>query len=375
MCVAILKPAGAECPSMSVLKDCWDANKDGAGVAVSEKDSVFICKGFMKFADFESWFHKAKLGKRVGQAIVFHFRIGTHGCKDGGNTHPFPVSDKPKVLRQLTGRFSMAVAHNGIFSNKVTLPDVSDTGQFLADCAAAGGDPLKFWDDNKNVTGWSRLVVLKPGNAYALRGDWHCVEGSGCLFSNLGWKRYVPVTPVKSTVGFHGRYGECDESDYGDWWNRVPSGSYGVRKSETGGLTTVVKGKTYVAKYLTGEKNVAAACSLCVAGDMATPVTCGDFGHACAGNHNMYWAEAEEPAKPAKGIMTPGEVAAAGGVSVFTPQVKQPAPVALIKVTRINPANGQEYVSYIAAGGKLVEGPEATLAAAQAALCGFGAKA
>ena len=355
MCVAVLKPAGAECPPMSVLADCWDANKDGAGVAVSERDSVFIRKGFMKFGDFEDWFYKAKLNSRVGQAIVFHFRIGTSGLKDGGNTHPFPVSLKPKTLRRLSGRFPLAVAHNGVFNNKVTLPDVSDTGQFMADCAAAGGDPLKFWDANRSVTGWSRLVVLKPCNEYALRGDWHCIEGSGCLFSNISWKRYaVPTVAKKPSMGFHGSYGG-DELEYQDWWDRVPSGSYGTRKpyvasvKPAGLKDTVVFGVRYVPKYADPECIGIEVCSKCAVQTQkggGRTLQCGDFDSACTLNKSLYWLKADET-KPATGIMTDIEVNAAGGVSAA------PGGNAPIKIVRTNPANGQEYVSYVAEGGKL----------------------
>lgn len=223
MCVIVFKPAGAECPSLDCLESCWDSNPDGAGLAVSEGKKVFLQKGFMSFSKLKEYYTENGFKDRVDQAILFHFRIGTHGKKDAGNTHPFPVSQSPDTLRALTGRHNILVAHNGIFQNKVTLPDVSDTGQFLADCAAAGGDPVDFWNKNKTVTGWSRMAVLKPGGRYTLLGDWHCDKDCGCFFSNGSWKMkkvYVTSSSVGRTGGvarddfWDNRYDFDDRADY-----------------------------------------------------------------------------------------------------------------------------------------------------------------
>ena len=38
MCVAIYKPAGVECPSIDILKACWDSNPDGRGFYIAQYD-------------------------------------------------------------------------------------------------------------------------------------------------------------------------------------------------------------------------------------------------------------------------------------------------------------------------------------------------
>lgn len=189
MCVIVFKPAGAETPPIATLKKCWDSNPDGAGVSVSGESAVFLRKGFMTFEDLLTFYSKYRLDKRIRQAIVFHFRIGTHGAKDAGNTHPFPVSGDPAILRALEGNYPKVVAHNGIFKSVPVLPEVSDTGQFLADCAtASNGDPIEHWNKNPLTTNFSRMIVLSPGGRYTLLGTWHCdKEASGCFFSNLTW--------------------------------------------------------------------------------------------------------------------------------------------------------------------------------------------
>lgn len=209
MCVIIFKPAGAELPPFSVLSDCWTSNPDGAGLAVSGAKDVYVRKGFMKLKDLQEFYETKELRKRVAQAMIFHFRIGTHGLKDAGNTHPFPVSPNPATLRKLESRYLTAVAHNGVFNLKVTLPDVSDTGQFLANCFLDRKTPEEYWKANPTLRGWSRLVVLRSDNRYTLLGDWHCEADDGCFYSNLSWKRSKYASrwagrTGQSTIGFTG---------------------------------------------------------------------------------------------------------------------------------------------------------------------------
>jgi hypothetical protein len=227
MCVIVVKPAGAACPTLETLKACWESNPDGAGLAMSERGSVFWRKGFMNFDDFAAYYAQEKLPQRVNQALVFHFRIGTHGLKDGGNTHPFPLSGDPATLRQLAGRASVTVAHNGVFRNTVKLPKVSDTGQFIADCVSdhtGEGDPdiVAFWNKNKDVVSWSRLAILMPKNVFRLLGSWHCADDSECFFSNASWKfkTYTPPVGGYRYAGGCGGYGGdyWDDTDYRDGW-------------------------------------------------------------------------------------------------------------------------------------------------------------
>lgn len=231
MCVAIFKPAGTPPPSLETLAECWSANPDGAGIAVSESRAVYVRKGFMKLAELKAFYNEKNLADRVSQAMIFHFRIGTHGLKDAGNTHPFPISNKPEILRRLEGKFPTAVAHNGIFTLKVSLPDVSDTGQYMADCFDAGVTPEAYWKAHPSVKGWSRLVVLRPDNRYRLLGDWHCdTDEDGCFYSNLSWqrssymKKYGNGGAAAGRTGYDSGFdcgtdyqGFCGEWEDGDW--------------------------------------------------------------------------------------------------------------------------------------------------------------
>jgi hypothetical protein len=205
MCVAVFKPAGADTPTLEILRKCWDANPDGAGVAISEKNHVYLKKGFMEFKALEKFYKRNRLKDGIDRAMVFHFRIGTHGPKDAGNTHPFPVTDNPDILRGTEGRFKQIAAHNGIMSNTIENPEskISDTGQFLVNCFRAGGDPVKYWQANPKEVGGGKLVVLKPGNRFTLLGSWQAETevGGGCFYSNLTWKwRCSSFTGFKSSA-------------------------------------------------------------------------------------------------------------------------------------------------------------------------------
>ena len=233
MCVAVFKPAGAETPSLHILKECWDKNPDGAGVAVSERQTVYYRKGFMKFSELEDFYYANNLPGRIGQAMVFHFRIGTHGNKDSGNTHPFCMSDDPVILRTLTGRVSLVVAHNGIFRTEPKLPKISDTGQFIVDAVnGSGGDPVAHWNAHPDAVGWSKMVVLYPANRFKLLGSWS-VESSdscGCLFSNLTWKPYVAP---KGGYYYRGYGYDCD-SDLMDEYPSSGRAAIAVRVKHSG---------------------------------------------------------------------------------------------------------------------------------------------
>ena len=80
MCVAIYKPAGIETPSLDTLKQCWDANPDGAGFALRTEGeySIGIHKGYMTWKQFVAAYEKYRLADFTGD-LLLHFRIATHG--------------------------------------------------------------------------------------------------------------------------------------------------------------------------------------------------------------------------------------------------------------------------------------------------------
>jgi hypothetical protein len=242
MCVIIVKPAGVKMPSLTVLEKMWNCNRDGAGLAISNKRNVTIDKGFMTFEALKDYYERKQLASMTYKLVVVHFRIGTHGLKDGGNTHPFPLAGTPEQIRQLELTANEAIFHNGVFNLAVTEKHVSDTGQFIIDAAKKGEGAciLSHWDSEKQTTGWSKLCVVRPAGCYDLRGTWsYSDQAEGCLVSNTGWTAaHIGKDYHDEAWGDHGKkgkfkkgqgstiapgyYSAWDDDDYSDggWWNR-----------------------------------------------------------------------------------------------------------------------------------------------------------
>lgn len=217
MCIAIWKPENITLFE-ETLKNCWDANSDGAGFMYPENGKVVIVKGLMTFKDFMDAYepHKAK-------ACVLHFRISTHGKTNAANTHPFAVSD------------TLGLVHNGIINNiKCDIDkDMSDTWHFVEKVSK----PFQhMWQHPayKALTelfiGYSKLIMLDgDGNVEIFNeqsGNWN----SGCWFSNRTWE--TRSTKQENTVWSREKLelgDTCitcwDESAIGHSGLKIPKGS------------------------------------------------------------------------------------------------------------------------------------------------------
>jgi len=118
MCIIVAKPAGA-IVTLDTLKNCWDSNPHGAGLAVACEGKVEIIKGLMSWAEFSDVYDEPEFWRDM--PMLIHFRIRTHGASDEENTHPFEVFPR-----------KLAFAHNGVMSDMVVKdrPDLSDTQVF-----------------------------------------------------------------------------------------------------------------------------------------------------------------------------------------------------------------------------------------------------
>lgn len=194
MCIICVKPQGVEMPSLDIIKECWNGNSDGAGIAYwkTGTPNVIIDKGFMKLKALTSKLDEISL-KRDDLAIL-HFRFATHGLVDRGNCHPFPLSTRIEALRAIYGRFPSAIAHNGVFGNMACHNVMSDTMKFIRGII---GNPLIANNlDNSSIRTLiseycgtsSKLAILRPGKMLLI-GDF--IKDEGLLYSNNGYKRFV----------------------------------------------------------------------------------------------------------------------------------------------------------------------------------------
>ena len=131
MCIIVYKAADITPPDRSTLKTCWDNNPDGAGYVFwsFEKGTWEIRKGFMKFDDFYTDFEAQKFTSK--DVFILHFRIGTAGLKDGGNTHPFPLCNDTDQMRVCYQNAAELVFHNGVIGVGEAI--ASDTMCFIRD--------------------------------------------------------------------------------------------------------------------------------------------------------------------------------------------------------------------------------------------------
>jgi hypothetical protein len=224
MCIICVKKSGVKPPKEAVLRDCFTNNPDGAGVAFTRTGGrvVHIRKGFLKVEDFLKSLEEYKLNK--SDEIIYHFRQATHGLKDAGNCHPFPLSAKIDELRAVALDVPVAVAHNGIFG---TMPDhniLSDTQKFIARILSdrAIVENLESKAMQELIKGYcgtsSKLVFIRPGGVVVV-GKFE--KHKGLLFSNDGFRvpRFISYGGLAG-YSHGGRWYDNDEKDWSEKWRK-----------------------------------------------------------------------------------------------------------------------------------------------------------
>lgn len=219
MCIAVIKPKGVEMPDQKTLFRCFQNNSDGAGFMYSDGDKLVIKKGYMTFNDFYTALTETKLKKE--QLVFLHFRIATHGLKDGGNTHPFPISSDINELRSVKNTFKdYGLIHNGVFHfnqeqfikydptntisdtmlfsmlihdsiERVKNGDFNEDYKFtLTDIIAytimSNNDEFNNYIEEK--IGWNKIAIMDEKENFFKYGNW--IEDNGMFYSNSDYKEY-----------------------------------------------------------------------------------------------------------------------------------------------------------------------------------------
>ena len=183
MCVAIYKPAGIETPSLDTLKQCWDANPDGAGFALRTEGeySIGIHKGYMTWKQFVTAYEKYRLADFAGD-LLLHFRIATHGGISPGLTHPFSLTKDVKLLKHTNVKTNYALIHNGMLP--IESEDGSDTMEFCRRLAPLYQNIPSAFNLIEGMAGNNKIAVMTRDKVH-LFGEWECIDG--VYFSNLLW--------------------------------------------------------------------------------------------------------------------------------------------------------------------------------------------
>ena len=195
MCIIVTKNKGVDLPKKAILRNCFENNPDGAGIMYTKNNKVIINKGYMSFESL--WDRIKALKKEIdvkNTPIVFHFRIGTSGGYNPGNTHPFPLTTQNNKLLQLKTTADVGIAHNGIISTYEDRKNanLSDTQLFIKKFL----HPIYKLDNTfyhnkdileiiKTVT-TSKFAILSKNSELILIGDF--IEKNGIYYSNTSYQ-------------------------------------------------------------------------------------------------------------------------------------------------------------------------------------------
>ena len=117
MCIAILKTKNGHI-SDEELRNSFNNNSDGAGIAYTKDNELRIVKGIFDVETFVTAVRQAE--KLADNNILIHCRIGTSGKKDKDNTHPFVINN------------NICLIHNGILDVEVPKDSpINDTQIFI----------------------------------------------------------------------------------------------------------------------------------------------------------------------------------------------------------------------------------------------------
>lgn len=210
MCLIAVKGQGVELPKEKFMLHAEKRNSDGIGIMYWKPNTTDVCikKDFKDAQEMIKWTHD---NIKVEDILVIHFRLATHGLKDIGNRHPFPITKNKELLRKPELVCQVAVAHNGILNNYNHHPKFSDTQKFVLDILA--DESVKNNLDSEAVQklinafiDGDKLAILRNDGICYRYGDWE--ECEKIFYSNTGYKP------------FEQSFGMSVYNSVADWRNR-----------------------------------------------------------------------------------------------------------------------------------------------------------
>lgn len=216
MCIIVAKPRNTQLPTWDTLEKCFKRNPDGAGFMYNNANGVVVIKkGFMTFSDFKKAFREEKRHFDFEtSAVVFHFRIATHGEVSKECCHPFAVSTDLDRLRETSITARYGAAHNGIIYGRNTNNRKSDSMDYIMSVVA----PLaKMTREDLCRDKWAaqiladtlgktnKLALLDGEGNLRLVGDFTCEKG--VYYSNTTYKqpKKVAATYYPNTSSYYGK--------------------------------------------------------------------------------------------------------------------------------------------------------------------------
>jgi len=223
MCIICAKPIDITIPSRDTFAACFEANPDGAGIAYAHEGKVYLHKGLMTITDFNTKLEEIEtLIDTQKTAMIFHFRIGTHGSKNNPiHTHPFPLVEDYETMERLNGVYDSVVVHNGVlnigtlagsctksYQDKDKKTGPSDTMEMISNILYPIS-VISGWEQNKKIKkllehtfGYNKILCLNgDGTIATLSGEFETCDG--VMYSNKTYIKRVPVsTNINSQVSY-----------------------------------------------------------------------------------------------------------------------------------------------------------------------------
>ena len=209
MCIAILKTKDGNITDEQLL-NCFDNNPDGAGLAYTKDNKIFIVKGIFDAKQFVEEYHKAVA--EADGAMLVHCRIGTSGFKDYTNCHPHVVSDECVMI------------HNGILSIDVPKDSkVSDTVLYVEQYLKPLPKDFMLNDGimsliTDHIGAGNKFVFLNNHGDFSIANEKAGHWKNGVWFSNYSYEAYSFYTKgYKGKSKAYSPYTSYwDEDDY-EW--------------------------------------------------------------------------------------------------------------------------------------------------------------
>ena len=283
MCVAVYKPIGVELPTKEELYNCYLRNQDGAGFAFYRNGKINIKKGYMDFKSFYNDFCNENFSKN--ENVFIHFRIATHGLVDGGNTHPFPITDDFNKMRNTEISYNgKCLIHNGVFHYGDALIKsyskiISDTMLFskllfdelnnhnglfdkkietlgLEESVTRGiiennSDNLALIKKINSELGYSKIAIMNEDGSVNHFGNW--INHNGVYYSNSSYEGYKSYNKIGFTGGYYStasysnpKYSYRTNDYWNDVWGNKESNSNKKRYEYCDYCASFQKGCVYI---------------------------------------------------------------------------------------------------------------------------------
>lgn len=180
MCIIAIQPTGTKIKE-NILRTCWDANNDGAGIMYVDNGKIIVQRELHNFNEFMRIKRNAD---KIGGNIVLHFRIATSGGINEKNLHPFKINE------------SVYFCHNGILDINVPINSpINDTQIF--NNYFMKGLPTQFYNNNAimqlleySIGERNKFVFLDNTGQFHILNERAGIWDEGAWYSNQSYKKY-----------------------------------------------------------------------------------------------------------------------------------------------------------------------------------------